>query len=128
MAKVLVVDDDVMILRMLRRGLSLDGYEVETAPSAIEAIDLVRQYKPDLVVLDVMLPNGLDGLATARLLRQNSAVPILLLSAKDTAYDRAIGFEAGADDYIVKPFAFDELAARIHALLNRTELEKKNSA
>jgi two-component system response regulator MprA len=123
MAKVLVVDDDPMILRMLKRGLSLDGYEVETAANGQDALRLARQGQPDLVVLDVMLPDvGLDGLAIARLLRKDSAIPILMLTAKDTVPDRVSGLEAGADDYLVKPFAFDELAARVKALLRRSAL------
>lgn len=126
MAKVLVVDDDPMILRMLKRGLTLDGYEVETAANGQDALRLARQTQPDLVVLDVMLPDvNLDGLAIARLLRKDSAIPILMLTAKDTIPDRVNGLEAGADDYLVKPFAFDELAARVKALLRRSALNEE---
>ncbi len=127
MAKVLVVDDDLAILRMLKRGLSMDGYEVETTANGQEALRLVRQGKPDVVVLDVMLPDvGLDGLKIARLLRKEySALPILMLTAKDTVPDRVSGLEAGADDYLVKPFAFDELLARIKALLRRSNLKEE---
>ncbi len=125
MTKVLVVDDDPMILRMLKRGLALDGYEVETAANGQEALRLARQSKPDVVVLDVMLPDvGLDGLAVARLLRKESALPILMLTAKGAVPDRVSGLEAGADDYLVKPFAFDELVARIKALLRRSNLNE----
>ncbi|MEI6045664.1 MAG: response regulator transcription factor [Chloroflexota bacterium] len=126
MVKVLVVDDDPMILRMLKRGLSLDGYEVELAANGQDALRQARQRKPDLVILDVMLPDiGLDGLAIARLLRKESAIPILMLTAKDTVPDRVSGLEAGADDYLVKPFAFDELTARIKALLRRSALNEE---
>jgi two-component system response regulator MprA len=126
MVKVLVVDDDPMIVRMLKRGLSLDGYEVETAANGQDALRLARQNKPDLVILDVMLPDpGLDGLEIARLLRKESALPILMLTAKDTVPDRVSGLEAGADDYLVKPFAFDELAARVKALLRRSVLNEE---
>lgn len=129
MTKVLVVDDDPMILRMLKRGLALEGYEVEIAPNGQDALRLARHAKPDVVVLDVMLPDiGLDGLAIARLLRKESAIPILMLTAKDTVPDRVSGLEAGADDYLVKPFAFDELAARIKALLRRSNLNEEVSA
>lgn len=125
MTRILVVDDDPKILSMLKRGLVLEGYEVEAAASGQEALRLANQSNPDLVVLDVMLPDpGPNGLEIARSLRQNGPLPILMLTAKDTVPDRVKGLEAGADDYLVKPFAFDELAARIKALLRRSVLNE----
>src|SRR4051794_14052619 len=125
MAKILIVDDDPRILSMLKRGLVLEGHEVETAATGQEALRQARQAQPDLVVLDVMLPEpGPDGLEIYRALRQNGPLPILMLTAKDTVPDRVKGLEAGADDYLVKPFAFDELAARIKALLRRSVLNE----
>ena len=125
MSKILVVDDDPRILSMLKRGLLLEGYEVETAATGQEALRLARQAQPDVVVLDVMLPEpGPDGLEISRALRQNGPLPILMLTAKDTVPDRVAGLEAGADDYLVKPFAFDELVARVKALLRRSVLNE----
>jgi two-component system response regulator MprA len=118
-ARLLVVDDDPKILSMLRRGLSFEGYEVETAEDGSSALANARDQVPDLVVLDVMMP-GLDGLEVCRRLRAGAGeVPILMLTARDTVQDRVAGLDAGADDYLVKPFAFDELLARVRALLRR---------
>jgi two-component system, OmpR family, response regulator MprA len=126
MTRILVVDDDPKILNMLKRGLVLEGYEVETAAAGQEALRLARQNSPDLVVLDIMLPDpGPGGLEIARILRQNGPLPILMLTAKDTVPDRIKGLEAGADDYLVKPFAFDELVARIKALIRRSVLNEE---
>jgi two-component system response regulator MprA len=119
-ARVLVVDDDPAILSMLRRGLSFDGYEVKVAATGPEALTIARDNPVDLVVLDVMLP-GLDGVEVCRRLRAGAAdVPILMLTARDTVQDRVAGLDAGADDYVVKPFSFDELLARVRALLRRS--------
>ncbi|HEX2914497.1 MAG TPA: response regulator transcription factor [Chloroflexia bacterium] len=126
MTRLLIVDDDPKILSMLKRGLTLEGYEVEVAASGQDALRLARQGNPDLVVLDVMLPDpGPDGLEISRSLRQSGPVPILMLTAKDTVPDRIKGLEAGADDYLVKPFAFDELVARVKALLRRSVLNEE---
>lgn len=126
MTKLLVVDDDLKILSMLKRGLTLEGYEVETATNGQDALRIARQSRPDLVVLDVMLPEpGPNGLEISRTLRQTGPLPILMLTAKDTVPDRVKGLEAGADDYLVKPFAFDELAARVKALLRRSVLNEE---
>ncbi len=126
MTRLLLVDDDPKILSMLKRGLLQEGYEVETAATGQEALRLARQSQPDLVVLDVMLPEpGPDGLAISRSLRQSGPLPILMLTAKDTVPDRILGLEAGADDYLVKPFAFGELLARIKALLRRSVLNEE---
>jgi two-component system, OmpR family, response regulator MprA len=117
-ARVLVVDDDPAVLSGLRRALVLEGYDVLTAEDGEAAIETASATKPDLIVLDVMLP-GIDGLAACEHLRRTGPMPILMLSAKDTVPDRVAGLNRGADDYLVKPFAVDELSARIRALLRR---------
>ncbi|MFL5961495.1 MAG: response regulator transcription factor [Gaiellaceae bacterium] len=118
-AAILVVDDDAPIRRMLDRTLSAEGYAVATAADGGEALAAVERSTPDLVVLDVGLP-GVDGLAVSRRLRTKGlAVPVLLLTARDAVSDRVAGLDAGADDYLVKPFATEELLARVRALLRR---------
>jgi len=118
-AAILVVDDDAPIRRMLDRTLSAEGYAVATAADGGEALAAVERSTPDLVVLDVGLP-GVDGLSVSRRLRAKGlAVPVLLLTARDSVPDRVAGLDAGADDYLVKPFATEELLARIRALLRR---------
>ncbi len=117
-ACVLVVDDDPEIVGLLRRGLSYNGYRVETATNGKEALERAVAHEPDLVVLDIMMP-GMDGLEVSRRLRAGGRVPILLLTAKGTVEDRVAGLECGADDYLVKPFALDELLARVRALIRR---------
>ena len=117
--RILVVDDDQKILAMMRRGLIFAGYEVELAETGEQALDKTLGELPDLVIIDVMLP-GIDGLEVCRRLRTaEPRLPILLLTARDRVPDRVAGLDAGADDYLVKPFAFDELLARIRALLRR---------
>ena len=119
LAHILVVDDDSRILSMMRRGLSFAGYTVDLAADGEEALRMARDHTPDMVVLDVMLP-GLDGLEVCRRLRAGDRdLPILMLTARDRVPDRVAGLDAGADDYLVKPFAFDELLARMRALLRR---------
>jgi two-component system response regulator MprA len=118
-AAILVVDDDVPIRRMLARTLSAEGYAVEAAADGGAALAAVETSMPDLLVVDVTMP-GLDGLALCRRLRAKGlAVPILLLTARDAVADRVAGLDAGADDYLVKPFATEELLARVRALLRR---------
>jgi two-component system response regulator MprA len=118
-AAILVVDDDAPIRRMLDRTLSAEGYAVATAADGGEALASVERSAPDLVVLDVGLP-GVDGLSVSRRLRAKGlAVPVLLLTARDSVPDRVAGLDAGADDYLVKPFATEELLARVRALLRR---------
>jgi two-component system response regulator MprA len=116
---VLVVDDDRRLLAALRRGLSLRGFNVGLARDSGEALGYLRGEWPDIIVLDIMMP-GMDGLSLCRLVRETANTPILMLTARDTVSDRVAGLEAGADDYLVKPFAFDELVARIQALLRRS--------
>ena len=118
-ASVLVVDDDPPILRMLERTLAAEGYAVVTAVDGAGALVAVERSIPDVLVLDVGLP-GLDGYAVCRRLRgKGLALPILLLTARDAVPDRVAGLDAGADDYLVKPFATEELLARLRALLRR---------
>jgi DNA-binding response OmpR family regulator len=119
-ARILTVDDDPAVLRALRRALTLEGYEVLVAEDGEAALALAERQPPDLVILDVMLP-GLDGLTICRRLRAKATAPILLLTARDTVPDRVAGLDEGADDYVVKPFALDELLARVRALLRRTQ-------
>jgi two-component system response regulator MprA len=116
---VLLVDDDAPVLRMLQRTLGAEGYDVRAAPDGGAALAEVERSAPDLIVLDVSMP-GMDGLAVARRLRgRGLAIPILLLTARDSVEDRVAGLDAGADDYLVKPFASEELSARVRALLRR---------
>ena len=118
-ARILVVEDEERIASFLQRGLTYEGYRVDLAGDGPTGLGLARENPPDLVVLDWMLP-GMDGLEVCRRLRAGSQVPILILTAKDAVEDRVHGLDAGADDYVVKPFAFAELLARIRALLRRT--------
>jgi two-component system response regulator MprA len=116
---VLLVDDDERLLAALRRGLALRSFHVDAARNADEAQAHFRAAWPDVVVLDIMMP-GMDGLSLCRLMRETTPVPILMLTARDGVPDRVAGLEAGADDYLVKPFDLDELVARLRALLRRT--------
>jgi two-component system response regulator MprA len=119
---ILVIEDEEKILNFLRRGLIYEGYRVETAMDGTAGLASARDNPPDLVILDWMLP-GIDGLEVCRRLRAASNVPILMLTAKDAVSDRVQGLDAGADDYLVKPFALDEVLARLRALLRRAKPE-----
>ena len=119
-ARVLVVDDDEKITGFLRRALAYEGYQVEVADAGAAALAHALKLPPDLVVLDVMMP-GLDGLEVCRRLRAGGDVPVLMLTARDGVGDRVQGLDAGADDYLAKPFALEELLARLRALLRRRE-------
>jgi two-component system, OmpR family, response regulator MprA len=116
--KILVIEDEPKIANFLRRGLAYEGFKVETAADGENGLKAARDSMPDLVILDVMLP-GLDGFEVARRLRAGGDVPILMLTARDAVPDRVKGLDSGADDYLVKPFAFEELLARVRALLRR---------
>jgi two-component system response regulator MprA len=122
--RILIIEDDPAILKILQRGLAYDGYVVDIAMEGRTGLNLARDHHPDLVILDWMLP-GLDGLEVCRRLRTGGSLPILMLTAKDTIQDRVQGLDAGADDYLVKPFNLDELLARIRALLRRTQTERQ---
>lgn len=118
-ARILVIDDDPKIRSVVRRGLVYEGFRVTDAGSGEEGLDRARDQTPDVVVLDVMLP-GIDGLEVCRRLRNaGDEVAILMLTARDEVKDRVEGLETGADDYLVKPFSFEELLARVRALLRR---------
>lgn len=117
--QILVIEDETNIAQFLERGLIYEGYRVDVAYDGQSGLSMARDTPPDLVILDWMLP-GLDGIEVCRRLRAASDVPILMLTAKDAVPDRVVGLDAGADDYLVKPFAFDELLARLRALLRRT--------
>ena len=125
--KILVVDDEALLVKGIRFNLQNEGYEVITGSDGLEAVKLVREEKPDLLVLDVMMPN-MDGLTACSKIREFSNIPIILLTAKTDDMDKLMGFDHGADDYLTKPFNILELKARIRALLRRTgAAEKKES-
>lgn len=124
-SRILIIEDDQAILTFLRRGLTLDGYQVETAEDGQTGLLMARDKPPDLIVLDWMLP-GLDGLEVCRRLRAGGSIPIMMLTARDSVNSRVQGLDAGADDYMVKPFNLDELLARIRALLRRTKPSRPN--
>ncbi|HRE26573.1 MAG TPA: response regulator transcription factor [Anaerolineales bacterium] len=117
--RVLVIEDEERIRQFLQRGLTFEGYRVDTAADGPTGLSLARENTPDIVVLDWMLP-GMDGIEVCRRLRAGAPTPVLMLTAKDSVADRVQGLDAGADDYLVKPFAFDELMARLRALLRRS--------
>jgi two-component system response regulator MprA len=124
MQRILVVDDDPAVTSVLRRGLAYEGYAVQTAASGEEALTAARERYPDLVVLDILLPGMSGHTVLERLRAADAQLPVLLLTAKDTPADEVEGLERGADDYVVKPFEFDVLLARVRALLRRQEAER----
>ena len=118
--KILVVDDERAVRESLRRALELEGYEIELADDGLAALAALEGDEPDAMILDVLMP-GLDGLEVARRVRrEGSRLPILMLTARVEVNDRVAGLDAGADDYVTKPFALEELLARVRALLRRT--------
>jgi len=120
-ASVLVVDDDVRMLRLLRRILELEGYQVVAAADGEAALDVFDEEKPDLVLLDVLM-RGMDGCTVCRRIREFSQIPIIMVTVRDNEEDKLEGLGAGADDYVTKPFASKELTARVKAVLRRTKL------
>jgi two-component system alkaline phosphatase synthesis response regulator PhoP len=121
--KILVVDDDVKTVELVKLYLNRDGYRVLTAYDGVEALRLAQERHPDLIVLDLMLP-GIDGLEICRTIRAESDVPIIMLTAMTTDQDRLTGLDLGADDYVTKPFSPRELAARVRAVLRRLPGER----
>ncbi len=124
MARILVVDDEQLITDSLSYSLKREGFEVDVAADGQSALQMVQDLKPDLVVLDLMLPD-ISGFEVCRRLRTFTAIPVLMLTARGEEIDRVLGLEVGADDYLAKPFSFRELLARIRALLRRVELDRQ---
>lgn len=125
MKKILVVDDEKPISDIIKFNMVKEGYEVVTAFDGREALEMFEAEHPDILILDLMLPE-MDGLEVARTIRKTSNVPIIVLSAKDSEFDKVIGLEIGADDYMTKPFSNRELQARVKAILRRTDLTIEN--
>jgi two-component system alkaline phosphatase synthesis response regulator PhoP len=124
--KILVVDDEIYIVHILDFSLGMEGYEVITALDGEQAVERAMAEKPDLIVLDIMMPK-LDGYETCKILKQDEAtrdIPVILLSAKGRNIDQKIGFEVGADDYITKPFSPRKLVERINTILGQNDAEK----
>jgi two-component system OmpR family response regulator len=120
-SKILVVEDDPDLLETLKYNLKKESYTVVTAVDGEQALEAARKEKPDLIILDVMLPK-LNGFEVCRILRKDMTVPVLMLTAKASETDRVVGLEIGADDYVTKPFSMRELIARIRAMLRRTKI------
>lgn len=120
--KILVIEDDATFREALAYNLSRQGYAIETAENGLAGLELARKIKPDLVLLDIMLP-GLDGFDVCKILRQEFSTPIIILTARDDEIDRVLGLEIGADDYLTKPFSMRELMARVKANLRRVKLD-----
>lgn len=125
MKKILIVDDEKPISDIIKFNMVKEGYEVVTAFDGREALEMFEAERPDILILDLMLPE-MDGLEVARTIRKTSNVPIIVLSAKDSEFDKVIGLEIGADDYMTKPFSNRELQARVKAILRRTDLTIEN--
>ena len=125
MTSVLIVDDDQRLLKMLRRTLAYEGFDVLTATDGQEGLDQVRTHHPDIIILDWMMPE-MEGIETVKVLRtEDNRTMVLMLTARDAIENRVEGLESGADDYLVKPFAPEELVARVHALLRRSETQQE---
>ncbi len=124
--KILVVDDEELLVKGIRFNLQNDGYEVVTGSNGLDAVRMVQESAPDLIVLDVMMPE-MDGLAACARIREFSDVPVILLTAKTDDMDKLMGFDSGADDYLTKPFNILELKARIRALLRRSQTKEKDA-
>jgi len=125
-SKILVVEDDQTLREVLSYNLSKEGYTSLTASDGLQALEIARREKPELVILDIMLPQ-MSGFEVCRILRQETTVPILILTAKVEEIDKIVGLELGADDYMTKPFSMRELLARVRAMLRRTEMVKKEA-
>ena len=121
--KILIVDDEELLVKGIRFNLQNEGYETITGRDGLEAVALAKEENPDLIILDVMMPN-MDGLAACACIREFSSVPIILLTAKTEDMDKLLGFDNGADDYITKPFNILELKARVRALIRRSKISE----
>lgn len=124
MLRLLLIEDDENIAQPLLFGLKKEGFDVFHATTGPAGLTMARQYRPDVILLDVMLPE-MDGYEVCRLLRKESGVPILMITARSQELERVMGLEVGADDYIVKPFSFRELVARVRAMLRRVEIDRE---
>ncbi len=122
--KILIVEDEVALQETLAYNLKRQGYEVETASDGPSGLEIARLTRPNLIVLDIMLP-GIDGFEVCRILRQEMNTPVLMLTARDDEIDRVVGLEVGADDYMTKPFSMRELLARVKAMLRRVRLVRE---
>ena len=116
--RILIVDDEPNICEMVKTYFEKEGYEVKTAQDGSEGINFFKMYEPDIVLLDLMLPN-VDGLEVTRKIRESSSKPIIMITAKGEVFDKVLGLELGADDFVVKPFDMKELSARVKAVLRR---------
>lgn len=125
-SKILVVEDDKTLLDVLKYNLVKENYVALTAADGVQALEVARAEKPDLIILDIMLP-GLDGFEVCRILRKEMTTPILMLTAREEEIDKVVGLEIGADDYMTKPFSMRELLARIRAMLRRAEMVKQEA-
>ena len=126
MSTILIVEDEDTVREVVSEGLQSEGYEVLVANNGLDGLRQAREADPDLILLDLMLPE-MDGLSVCRALRRNSDVPIIMLTARGTEMDKIAGLETGADDYVVKPFSLGELLARIRSLLRRTRNDKQEN-
>jgi len=126
MAKIAVIEDDRTLADLLKYNLSREGFAVFTAGDGNSGLELIRREKPDAIIMDVMLP-GMDGFELTRLLRRESAAPVLMLTARSDEIDKVLGLELGSDDYLTKPFSMRELLARVKAMLRRGELAKQEA-
>jgi two-component system OmpR family response regulator len=124
---VLIVEDDQSLLSVLEYNLAKEGYNVVTAADGVEALEAARRVKPDLIILDIMLPK-MNGFEVCRILRKEMTIPILMLTAREDEIDKVVGLDLGADDYVTKPFGMRELLARVRAMLRRVEMQAPKPA
>lgn len=122
MSKILIVEDDPNLLEALKYNVRKEGYDIASAVDGVQALEVARRDKPDLILLDIMLPK-MSGFEVCRILRKEMTVPILMLTARDDEVDKVVGLDLGADDYMTKPFSMRELLARIRAMLRRMEIQ-----
>ena len=127
MTSILIIEDETTVRETLARNFKAEGFDVLSAADGVEGLRLAREQNPDLIVLDLMLPE-MDGLSVCRVLRKESGVPVIMLTARGTEMDKIVGLETGADDYVVKPFSFGELLARVRANLRRASGEARAAA